>query len=242
MTSVSSSLFGRIAWTLALPLVALTALIQAAPEHRLYMALLSSACYAAVPSLLPKCRFETNRYLCPLNLALGLFFFKLVLIPVLMMVDHPSPGVLAEVPRRLAIEWAMVVELVAFLAFCLGIQFVPERIAAPSLLKHLDRHPSFVVLGIFIAAGAVGMSAFFGNIPALVEYFINPSSVANLKQNAEGNLAWAVRDRPAAVPSVCPDPGLDDICRSARCKGAHLANDRSYLGARHPDHLHQPDV
>jgi hypothetical protein len=187
MTSVADHL---PFWTAGLPLLALTALILSPPQWRLPAVLLSSATYAALLWLLPRCRFVKGHYLCPLNLALLLFLLKLVILPVLIMTTGPTAGVLAALPSRQTMNAALLVEVVAFVAFCLGVHFIPDRPKPPSAwssaLATLGRTPRAGYVVAFAVIGAVGFVAAFGTVGVLVEYFTNPASLADLKESSDG--------------------------------------------------------
>ena len=71
-------------WTLLLPLAALTAMLAGAPRHRLWMAPVSALVFTACQWSLPKCRFRSDRYLSPVNIALFLMLLKLVAVPALI--------------------------------------------------------------------------------------------------------------------------------------------------------------
>jgi hypothetical protein len=179
-------------WTIFLPLLALTALIAAPPQSRLYLTLFSAGSYSALQCLLPECRFRRDRYLCPLNLAMLLFLLKLVAVPMILMVTQPEQGSLPLMPGRMAMEWALLVETAAYVAFCMALRFVSTRARAAgfwgSTTSLLEGAPGLLVPAAFACLGAIGLFAAFGSIGNLVAYFANPSVLSDLTQEAEGSL------------------------------------------------------
>src|SRR5271165_7011305 len=73
------------AWMLALPLLAFAAVVASPPERRLVMVLVSAPVFALMQWLLPSCRFRTDHYFSPVNMALLLLLSKLVIAPILVM-------------------------------------------------------------------------------------------------------------------------------------------------------------
>ena len=60
------------AWTLGLPLIAATAVVLCPAERRLYGVVASAMLFALMQWVLPKCRFRTDHYFSPVNVALAL--------------------------------------------------------------------------------------------------------------------------------------------------------------------------
>ena len=178
-------------WLVLPPLLGVTAVVSSPAPSRLYAALLSTGAYALMQVLLPECRFVKERYLCPLNWAMLLFLVKLVVVPSIVMLDHPSQGVLPFPAERASMERALLVETAAFVAFCLAVRFVPARPPRSGLLTSavalLETTPSLGMAALFACLGVVGFLAAFGNIGNLVEYFTNPTILAGRLQEMEGS-------------------------------------------------------
>lgn len=174
-------------WSLTLPLLSLTALMAAPPERRLYTALAAATAYTASQWLAPSCRLRLHPSLTPVKLSMLLFLLKLVVLPTLLMTTIPALGVLAAMPSHASMEWMLVIDLVAFVAFCLAVGLAP---AAPvhkdGLLSILARAPSRSTIFSFAALGVLGLGLTFGSFGGLTEYFLHPSSNAEIDKRLEG--------------------------------------------------------
>ncbi len=182
-------------WTLLLPFLALTALILCPPERRLWMALLSSSAYALLQWMLPKCRLRIEHYFCPVNIALLLFLLKIVAVPGLIMFTGAESRVLSFLPSFATMEGAILVDILAYSAFCLGLTLAPSQLDAPlsgSLAAALSRSPSVAFNWIFGALGLVGFAAAFGSIGRILLYFTQPEEMAIIQKEQDGTLQGLV--------------------------------------------------
>ncbi len=179
------------AWTLLLPIVALTILIFCPPERRMLSTLLSASLFALMQWAFPKCRFRTEHYFCPVNVALSLLLLKLVIVPALMMMTGAESRVLRTLPSLDSMEGALRIDTLAYVAFCLGLAWAPQgrlEPASSSLAAALSRTPNVAFIWIFVGLGVVGFIAAFGSLSRIILYFSDPAEMAAIQQETEGTL------------------------------------------------------
>ena len=178
------------AWTLALPLLALTAVLSCPPERRLTTVLVSASVFAFMQWLLPRCGFRTDHYFSPVNLALLLLLVKSVIAPILVMAVGARNELFVGVPSRESMEGAILIDSIAYVAFCLGVVFTPQgRMGRPpsSMIDALSETPGSAFVMVFAVLGLLGFVLTFGSPGRIVEYFLEPSTVTQLQQEHEGN-------------------------------------------------------
>jgi hypothetical protein len=175
-------------WTLILPLLAITVLIASPVERRLSMVLASTAIFALTQWLLPGCRFRVEHYFSPVNLVLFLMLLKLVIAPIFVMAAGTGSELYVAMPTQGSMEAAILIDLIAYLALCLGLSFTPRgRIASRSLFTVLSETPGPTVAVVFAAIGAVGFVLAFGSPGRMMEYFLEPSAITELQHEYAGN-------------------------------------------------------
>jgi hypothetical protein len=164
-------------------LVVVVAVCTAPAGRRFPAAILSAFVFPAVLSWLPKCRPVLNTPLCPWNWALFLFFVQLIVMPLSIILNGPTLGVLPYVPSPLAINMAMVLYSVAFLPACLVYShFAKFRTTGAEWLDRLRNLPdtrnvgSARQLAFFVLAGIAGVFLSFGSIAGLLDYYRDPVS------------------------------------------------------------------
>ncbi len=178
------------AWTLSLPLLTLTAVLASPAQNRLFTALLAAAVIVLMQWLIPKCRFRTDHYFSPLNLALGLLLVKLIIAPVMVMIVGAGNDLFVAVPSRESMEGAVIIDLFAYVAFCLGLFFASDRLTdqrPPSMIAALFETPGPVTAIVFAAAGLLGFILVFGSPGRIVAYFLDPATSADMKDELEGS-------------------------------------------------------
>ncbi len=176
--------------TLALTLLALTAVIASPPERRLMTVLVAAPMFALMQWLVPKCRLRAEHYFSPVNVALLLFFVKLIVAPILVMTVGAGNSLFVAVPSREAMDGAVMIDLIAYIALCLGLAFAPqghERQRSSSTLAMLSETPGSLVVIVFAAMGLLGFFLAFGSPGRIVQYFLEPSTVKELVQEHEGS-------------------------------------------------------
>ncbi len=178
-------------WTLLLPLLALTFYLYAPPERRMVTALIAAPVYAFMQFVLPKCRPRVTHYLCPVNIALFLMFLKLIAVPCLIMAVGAESKILTALPSFKSMEGAIQIDILAYIAFCVGLTLASEEIIRPSsamLTSALSQSPSGRIVLIFAGLGIVGFAAAFGSPTRIVQYFLEPSAVVDIQQELDGTL------------------------------------------------------
>ncbi len=178
-------------WTLLLPLIALTFYLYAPPERRMVTALISAPIYAFMQFVAPKCRPRLDHYLCPVNIALFLLFLKLVVVPCLIMAVGAENRIITTLPSFRSMEGAIQIDILAYIAFCVGLTLAPEGMIRPSsamLTSALSQSPSGPIVLIFAGLGIVGFAAAFGSPARIVQYFLEPSAVVDIQQELDGTL------------------------------------------------------
>ena len=152
-----------------------------------------------------------------------LFLVKLVVVPALVMLDRPWPGVLPFLPERASMECALAMETVAFVSFCLAIRFVPTRASRCGFFTSgaalVEATPSLGMAAVFAGLGVLGFAATFGSIGNLVEYFTNPAILTALILEIEGS--WQ------ALGSTVLRPFLAFSLILLWCRGVDLYAPRS---------------
>ncbi len=171
-------------WVVALPLLALTALLVSPAEQRLSSVLVSSLVCLLVQWTMPLSRFRTDHYFSPVNIALLLLHMKIVLVPILLMAFGYENKISALVASNSSMEKAILVDTVAFFAFCLGLQLFSERPAVPPSILSQTPGTRFVVL--FAGLGLVGLLLTFGSVGRFIEYFSDPAAVVE----QQGSASW----------------------------------------------------
>jgi hypothetical protein len=189
-TKTSASNLLHPGWTLALPLLAITAVMASPPERRLWSVLVVAPVMALLQWLIPKCRFRTDHYFSPINLALLLLSVKVFIAPILAMVVGVTNNLFVRVPSRESMEGAVAIDLIAYVALCLGLAFTPAHLAAKGrswIFQALSTTPGPTIAVVFAALGLTGFFIAFGSPGRIAEYFLEPAAVTDLAHEYEGN-------------------------------------------------------
>jgi len=174
-------------WIAALPLLALAGLLSSAPEQRLLSVLVSASVCALAPWFLPQARFRTEAYFSPVNVALALLHLKLVAVPICLMNFGYQNKILALTPSHGSMEKAILIDTVAFIGFCIGLQLFSERPVNPgrySLLPALSGTPGRGFVVTFALLGLAGLFLTFGSVGRFLEYFSDPAAVVDPQGSA----------------------------------------------------------
>jgi hypothetical protein len=175
--------------TIFLPLLLLTALIAGDPQRRLWTALISSVVFAAMQWCLPQCRFRTEQYFSPVNMALLLMLLRLVVVPALIATVGAESPMLSQLPSMKSMEEALSITTVAFIAMGIGLSLTPPP---PRQVKvRFLPSPSTAFVLAFAVIGAVGFFAQFGSVGRMIEFLTEPAAVTQVKEELDGSWAGA---------------------------------------------------
>jgi hypothetical protein len=192
--ALSSPLWG---WLAALAMV--IAYLSAPSGQQFAGAVVGALSFALVESLLPACRPVVDKPLCPWNWALSLFFLQLIVLPVSVLVLGPSPGVLPELPSSSAINAAMFLNALAFVAFAATFQYCssPSKAAGKTDGISLHDRESVSIVSrkfvyVYLVLGITGVFLAFGGVSSFLDYFQNPAEYVDrflLASHTAGGLA-----------------------------------------------------
>ena len=192
-------LSGSVGWSfLAFAAVAIAFL--AVPEENEYPgALAGSFVFLLVQWFLPACRPVPGKLLCPWNWALFVFFLQLVVLPLSLLLFGPALGVLPLLPSDRAINFAMLMNSAAFLAFCGTYHYFAgsSRTSRKTNRWREERRAqakplSLMYIGLNGAVGIVGFFLAFGALNKVAEYFSDPSGYLMRLVNVSDKLGPAV--------------------------------------------------
>ncbi len=168
----------RAALGTALTAVAGLALYAVAPErHRFPAAIVTITAFGLVPVLLPATRLHTERPACPHNWVTLLFFFQLVVDPLLLAFSGPYINTLPGLPPDGATNVAMGFAVVAYVAFGAGSELAARRrpdAPVPGRTEPWTDRP-WRVAALCLVAGVAGLFLAFRTPHHLLEYFRNAS-------------------------------------------------------------------
>jgi hypothetical protein len=115
--------------------------------------------------------------LTPVNFAILLFLAKLVIVPGMVMVAGPTRSVLPWMPSVNSMEWALWIDVIAYVAFCCGLQAAGTR--APGrltriVLSQISTTPSRTMVAAFAICGIVGFLLTFSSPAQVLQYLSDP--------------------------------------------------------------------
>jgi hypothetical protein len=183
----SKSQFVHPAWTLVLAPAALTAIAASPADRRLYSCAVAAVVFSAMQWLLPKSRFRREDYFSPVNIALGLMLVKLIAAPMLIMAVGATNELFIGLPSRMSMEGAVLIDIVACVALCFGVTFSPRIPGGSKIIQILSTPPAPVTILLYIAIGVAGFVLAFGTPGRLIQYFMEPASVADVTRELEGS-------------------------------------------------------
>jgi hypothetical protein len=164
------------------------------PAHRYPGAIVSTVTFAAVITLMSGCRPVSKTLLCPWNWALFLFGLQLVVLPFSVLTAGPSLGALPRLPSSGAMNLAMLLSCVAFVAFTATYQYLSQ--SSPHWKRTYltgeeipaTAYPTRVVQA-YIVFGLVGLFLAFHTPSALLEYFEDPATYVGQFSRASHTLS-----------------------------------------------------
>jgi hypothetical protein len=189
---------GSRAWSFIAFAVVLIALLLAPSENKYPGALVGAFVFFLVQWLLPACRPVSGKLLCPWNWALFVFFLQLVLLPLSVLLFGPSQGVLPFLPSDQAINFAMLINAAAFIAFCATYHYFArysgigrQPSALPQEACPARRSTSLTYIALNGTIGIIGFFLVFGALSKVAEYFSDPSGYLSRLADVSDKLGLA---------------------------------------------------
>jgi hypothetical protein len=191
-----ASASGRTALVLCVNAGALIAFLFSplAPEYPL--AALSILAFIFAQAFFPACRFSDQAPLCPSDFAQGFFWIQMVLVTVLVGYWGFQPGTLPHIPSKDALNTAILIRVVGYLAFCVAYQWfdsrqrVSELPSLPTKVEEIlevrghvpmSKPNEFWSSRLILPFAVLGLTSFFlnyGGIQGFIEFFTEPFSYA----------------------------------------------------------------
>ena len=179
--------------TLAALTVGLAALVlyAASPNRdRFFASLAAILCFASAPAFFPSVRAQLDTPVCPLNWVLLVFFFQLVIDPLMVCYSGPFVNTLPVLPSNDAVNASLLVSLVAWAAFVAGSEVAlrwepvtPRFVRALLSRSRPQVAPNRIAL-VFALIGVVGLGLAFHSPGALLDYFHRAGSHVGVENNA----------------------------------------------------------
>lgn len=190
--SARNPLPGATFWVLAINVLALIAFVCAPMAQEYPLAAAGILAFMFVQVALPACRIRVTAPLCPANIAQGYYWIQLVLVPVLVGYYGFSQGVLPHLPSKGAIDLAIVVHVVSYLAFCVAYQCFGRATAGRGRGPGPTPGAAYLIVP-FAVVGLVGFLLAHGGLGGFVDYVSSPmesrlrAEEATTLQGAAGN-------------------------------------------------------
>jgi hypothetical protein len=171
-----------------------------APQRARFPAAIAAiVAFGLVPLLLPAARLRTDKPVCPQNWITLLFFFQLVVNPLLLAFSGPYLNTLPLLPPDQGINIALLIAVTAFSSYAVGLQLAARRSSAvtpapPRETSQWTERP-WRVSAVYFALGLLGLFIAFRTPHNLISYFRSASGHV-------GALNQAGQTGPSKVASV----------------------------------------
>jgi len=135
---------------------------------------------------IPEARFDTKFLLRPKNIALFLFFLKIVVVPFTLIFFGNYVKTLPWIPSTHSMDIAICIEILAFICLIIGLKLNKKVRKTRDWNQHikLDDHVPWRKLIIIMAAlGLIGFKLSFGSINEFLSYFLEPLRWVELTSN-----------------------------------------------------------
>jgi len=170
-------------WVVTANCLALLAFVASPGALDLPAGAASIAAFIIVPLLWPQCRPNAFNLLCPANVALLVFWWQLVLNPLLIGFFGFSSGSLPALPSVAAINSALVLNVVGYAAFCISYSYVRTPGRAGELAHHPVTDPCLagggegmsLLVVLYAALGLLGLFLAFPSIHAFIDFVTDPA-------------------------------------------------------------------
>ena len=173
----------------ALMVIGGTALYALAPgEDTLPWSIPALVVFGAAMYVFPRCRPVPGRILSPLTWSLFLFALPVVVGPLLIAYFGPTQAVLPTLPSTDAMNLALVLSTVAFIAFCAGFSlshggFERRSIARSSSGWFRAPLPNWLCF-LFVCLGVIGLMLSFGSPQGVLASFSTPVAAGESGESA----------------------------------------------------------
>lgn len=179
MMALTNNPMSRAAlWVLAINAIALIGFACAPAAQEYPLAVVGIVAFLFVQAVLPACRIRVTTPVCPANIAQGYYWIQLVLVPVLVGYFGFTQGALPYLPSKGAINLAIVVQVVGYLSFCLGYQYV-SRVTGRWTVRSAEASGSVpgtaYLIVLFAVLGVSGLLLTHGGPAGFIDYVSSPS-------------------------------------------------------------------
>jgi hypothetical protein len=146
--------------------------------------------FGLVPLLFPAVRLRTDKPVCPQNWVSLIFFFQLVVNPLLLTSSGPYINTLPRLPPDRAINVALLIAVLAFCGYASGMQLDARhgrgtKPHAAGGQMQWTSHP-WRVAGVYFVLGLIGLFIAFRTPHNLIDYFRDASGhVGALNQEGQ---------------------------------------------------------
>jgi hypothetical protein len=176
-------------WTLAINAVAMIAFASSPLATEYPLAAVSILAFLFVQAFLPACRIQMAVPVCPANIAQGFYWIRLVIVTVLVGYFGFSPATLPYSTSKSAIDLAIVVHAVAYLAFSVAYQYCARVTVRRPQLSVSPAGVAYLIVP-FAVVGLVGFLLVHGGIAGFIEYASSPNA-QRLRSGEETTLQGA---------------------------------------------------
>lgn len=167
----------------------------AMPDPPYLAALVPAIGMPLVLALLPACRLRPSTPLCPHNWVLFVFTLQILILPLVANTSGIVLGQLPFPPSDGAINQAILISFVAFVAYCLAFQWSNRRGGGGRVVldeRRPERRPPHRPLGLaFAGLGLLGFLLAFGSPAGLIQYYLSPADDALIPDAAAATLSEA---------------------------------------------------
>jgi hypothetical protein len=175
------------AWAILFALVSLLIVLFAPAGRRFSAAGFSAFVFAAVQTFVPSVRPRRDVILSPINFAVFLYFFQLVVLPTSLIIAGVGQATLPFLPADHAINIAILLVSTGHLAFTTG--YVYQHSKAHTQQPPAVWHPPRALQRTFIGLGCLGLFLTFHSVNGLLLYFRSAADAVLLFADTSSSLS-----------------------------------------------------
>lgn len=167
-----------LALVLAVNALALVAFAGSPSAHEYPIAAAGILAFLLVQLMLPACRPNWDAPLCPANIAQGFFWVQVVLVPLLIGTGGLIRGTLPRLPAGAAVEMALLLRILGYVAFSVMYQLLtPAAAAGPAATTAPPERAgaTLAIVAAFVAAGLFGLMIAYGGPQGYLAYLTDPA-------------------------------------------------------------------